>query len=101
MYSSRILWLLWEHSFPNPVRNPVFSARQQIRCQAAAMQGDAQGALFLPFCGQEFQRRAIVAPALTCGLWAVVEYVTVMAAAAHAMVFSAWPYQLEVALGCE
>jgi len=51
--------------------------------------------------GQEFQRRAIVAPALTCGLWAVVEYVTVMAAAAHAMVFGARPYQLEVTFGCE
>lgn len=56
---------------------------------------------YLPFGWQELQRSAIIAPALARGLWAVIENMTMVPAAAHAMVLGTWPHQLEVALGCE
>src|SRR5262245_14644787 len=55
----------------------------------------------LIFLGDKPQRDAVVAPALPGGWRAVVEHVSVVAAAAHAMIFGAWPDQFKIPLGGE
>src|SRR5215218_9476337 len=78
------------------------NATTRIVCFMTVLVGDGSGPEWRQrfAVGDELERQAVVAPALSGRRWAVVEDVALVAAASHAVVFGARDHEPVVALGC-
>ena len=87
------------HLIDTNVAGKAKSSAARLGWQASPSLPPSHGRSDLVVLGDKPQRDAVVAPALPGGRGAIVEHVAVVAAAAHAMIFCAWPDQFKIPLG--
>src|SRR5262249_41827337 len=89
------------HLIDTDIACQVSGSAARLWRQALSALPPSHGCSGLIVLGDKPQRDTVVAPALPGGWWAIVEHVPVVAAAAHAMIFCAWPDQFKIPLGGE